>query len=304
MKAEEKNYRRFKDVEPSPRDRSWGTTVTTAGFEHICHAGDEYNINNAGYNFNENGRCVLNEYRLIYITRGAGHFESASYSKVKLGAGMMAMLFPGEWHSFHPDEESGWDCYWVGFNGVNIDNRIRNSFFAFRHCIYRVGVDEKITTTFHDILDIIEKEKKGYQQFAAGLVESLIGRIYYMNENNSTGESNIVKVINQAKSMMKEETANEMSVEEIALSLGVTYSMFRREFKRICGISPGQYRLEQKLAKAADMLLNSNASIAEVAHSLHFDSLGQFSRREKASHRLNTVNTVTQTYNSRNLFKT
>lgn len=277
MKTEEINSRRFKDVEASPRDRSWGTTVTTAGVEHIYRADEQYDANHAGYNYNENGRRVLNEYRLIYITRGAGYFESASYSKVRLTAGMMAMLFPGEWHTFHPDLESGWDCYWVGFNGINIDNKIRNSFFAFRHCIYRVGVDDKIVTTFQDILEIIEKENKGYQQFAAGLVDSLIGRIYYMNENKSTGESFIVRVINQAKGIMKEEAPNEMTVEEIAVSLGVSYSMFRREFKRLCGISPGQYRLEQKLVKATELLVSTNDCIAEIARKLHFESIGQFS---------------------------
>lgn len=277
MKTEDKSYKRFKDVEASPRDRSWGTTVTTAGVEHVSSSGEEYDITHAGYKYDENGRKVLNEYRLIYITRGSGYFESASYSKVKLTAGMMAMLFPGEWHSFYPDSESGWDCCWVGFNGINVDNKIRNSFFAFRHCIYRVGVDEKIVTIFHDILEILEKENKGYQQFAAGLVESLIGRIYYMNENNTTGESFIVRVVNQAKSIMKEDTPDEMTVEEIAVSLGVTYSMFRREFKRLCGISPGQYRLEQKLARATELLVSTNEGITEIAHRLHFDNIGQFS---------------------------
>ena len=153
MKTEEINYKRFKDVEASPRDKSWGTTVTAAGMEHIANTKELYEESHAGCKFNENGRNVLNEYRLIYITRGAGYFESASYSKVKLTAGMMAMLFPGEWHSFHPDKECGWDCYWVGFNGINIDNKIRNSFFAFRHCIYRLGVDDKVISTLQEILD-------------------------------------------------------------------------------------------------------------------------------------------------------
>ena len=277
MKTEEINYKRFKDVEASPRDRSWGTTVTAAGMEHIVNTEEQHEESHAGCKFNENGRSVLNEYRLIYITRGAGYFESASYSKVKLTAGMMAMLFPGEWHSFQPDKECGWDCYWVGFNGINIDNKIRNSFFAFRHCIYRLGVDDKVIATLQEILDVIEKEKKGYQQLAAGLIDSLIGRIYYMNENHSTGESYIVRVINQAKSIMREDITSEKSIEEIAASLGVTYSMFRREFKHICNISPGQYRLEQKLSKAMELLLTTNDSIAEIANKLHFENIGQFS---------------------------
>ena len=275
---ENKKVEHFKYLQISPRDKSWGLAVTTAGFQHV-HPGEMYPLSSHpdGYNFPENKRRVLNEYQLIYITRGSGYFESASCSKTRIEAGMMFMLFPGEWHTFAPDPSTGWDDHWVGFNGSFIDDKIKHGFLTFKNCIFKVGVDERIINTYHEIFDIIYNEKKGFQQMVASLTISLIGRIYYVELNHSFGDSYMSRIINQAKIIMKEDTTSSKSLEDIASSLNISYSLFRREFKNKCGISPGQYRLEIKLAKAKELLYSTNLSIAEISTKLNFECLGQFS---------------------------
>lgn len=267
----------YRYLQISPRDRSWGLAVTTAGFQHV-HPGEEYPLSThpEGYRFPENKRRVINEYQLYYITRGSGFFESASCSRTRIEAGMMFMLFPGEWHSFAPDPDTGWDDHWVGFNGSFMDDKIRNGFFTFRNCVFRVGVNESMVDTFHEILDIAADEKKGYQQLIASLAISLIGRLHYEDTNHTNGDTYIMRVINQAKTVMREDMDNQ-PLEEIAESLGISYSLFRREFRRKCGISPGQYRLELRLAKAKELLYSTNISIAEISSMLHFECIGQFS---------------------------
>ena len=267
----------YRYLQISPRDRSWVLAVTTAGFQHV-HPGEEYPLSAhpEDYRFPENRRRVINEYQLYYITRGSGFFESASCSRTRIEAGMMFMLFPGEWHSFAPDPDTGWDDHWVGFNGSFMDDKIRNGFFTFRNCVFRVGVNESMVDTFHEILDIAADEKKGYQQLIASLAISLIGRIHYEDTNHTNGDTYIMRVINQAKTVMREDMDNQ-PLEDIAESLGISYSLFRREFRRKCGISPGQYRLELKLAKAKELLYSTNISIAEISSMLHFECIGQFS---------------------------
>lgn len=268
----------FKHLQISPKDKSWGLAVTTAGYQHVSPEDASYlSLHPDGYPFPEDGRRVLNEYQLVYITRGSGYFESASCSRTKIEAGTMFMLFPGEWHTFSPDPTTGWDDHWVGFNGSIIDDKIKTGFFTFKNCVFRIGVDEHITDTYHDILDIVSSERKGHQQMAAGLVFSLIGRVYYEDLNHSFGDSYMTRVINQAKAIIKEDTCGAHDLEDIAESLGISYSLFRREFKRMCGTSPGQYRQELKLAKAKEMLYSTNLSIAQIANQLHFECLGQFS---------------------------
>lgn len=267
----------YRYLQISPRDKSWGLAVTTAGFQHV-RPGESYPLSThpEGYRFQENRRRIINEYQLYYITRGAGYFESASCSRTRIEAGMMFMLFPGEWHSFAPDPETGWDDHWVGFNGSFMDDKIRNGFFTFRNCVFKVGVNESMIETFHEILDIASEEKKGYQQLISSLAISLIGRIHYEDINHTNGDTYIVRVINQAKTVMREDMDNQ-PLEEIAQSLGISYSLFRREFRKKCGISPGQYRLELKLAKAKELLYSTNMSIAEISSMLHFECIGQFS---------------------------
>lgn len=189
----------------------------------------------------------------------------------------MFMLFPGEWHSFAPDPETGWDDHWIGFNGSFMDDKIRNGFFTFRNCVFKVGVNESMIETFHEILDIASEEKKGYQQLISSLAISLIGRIHYEDINHTNGDTYIERIINQAKAVMKEDTTNNEPLENIAHSLGVSYSFFRREFKKRCGVSPGQYRLELRLIKAKELLLSTNLSIADISAKLHFECIGQFS---------------------------
>ncbi len=268
----------YKYLQISPRDKSWGLAVTTAGFQHV-HPGDSYPLSSHpdGYKFPENRRRVLNEYQLYYITRGEGYFESASCSRTKIEAGMMFMLFPGEWHTFAPSPDTGWDDHWIGFNGNFMDDKIRAGFFTFKNCVFKVRVDEKIIDTYHEILDIVSDEKKGYQQAAASLAISLIGRIHYEDINHTYGDTYITRIINQAKAVMKEDLANNQPLEDIANSLNISYSLFRREFKRKCGISPGQYRLELRLAKAKELLLTTNMSVADISSKLHFECIGQFS---------------------------
>jgi AraC-like DNA-binding protein len=86
-----------------------------------------------------------------------------------------------------------------------------------------------------------------------------------------------MRIINQAKVIMKEDMTGNMDLESIARALNVSYSLFRREFKNKCGISPGQYRQELKLAKAKELLYSTNMSIAEISSRLNFECIGQFS---------------------------
>ena len=115
------------------------------------------------------------------------------------------------------------------------------------------------------------------QQLAASLTISLIGRLYYEGLNHTLGDTYITRIINQAKVILKEDIQGSKSLEQIAASLDISYSLFRREFKNKCGISPGQYRQEIKLARAKELLNSTNMSIAAISSMLHFECIGQFS---------------------------
>jgi AraC-like DNA-binding protein len=259
-------------------DEDWGIVVTTVGYQFIPPQG-QYPLfpHPDKYNFKPQTGRVLNEYQLVYITKGSGYFASNSCKLQKITAGTIIILFPGEWHDYYPDKETGWDEHWVGFRGVHIDKRVEKHFFTKEEPLLHIGISDTIVSLYDDILKFAIQEKSGYQELISSIVLHILGSIYYKKRNKSFTNTYVVDKINEARILMKEQIENPESPDQIASQLGLGYSWFRRMFKEYTGVSPAQYQQQQRLLKAKELLTASNLNISEIAYSLKFENAGQFS---------------------------
>lgn len=261
----------------SATDEDWGIVVTTIGYQFIPPMG-QYPLSPHpdNYNFKPQSGRILNEYQLVYITKGSGYFSSQSCKLQRVKAGTMILLFPGEWHSYYPDKEEGWDEYWVGFRGVNIDKRVEKRFFTKEEPLHQIGLSATLVGLYEDILKFAEQERSGYQQMISGIVLHILGSVHYKEKNNSFTNTYIIDKINEARILMKENLEHPLSPEEIAEKLGLGYSWFRRMFKEYTGVSPAQYQLQQRLLRAKELLTSTSKNISEIAYELNFENSGQF----------------------------
>ena len=120
-------FSRYLPVEPTLLD--WGMYVLDAGYFDVP-AGSEYPVGKhpEEYLFSwEKGR-VLEEFQMVYLSRGQGVFECEDKKPVKVKAGDMMLLRPGMWHRYKPDSETGWAESWVGFQG-EYAQRLMEKFF-------------------------------------------------------------------------------------------------------------------------------------------------------------------------------
>ena len=123
------------------------------------------------------GGRILNEYQLVYITKGSGYFASQSCPEAPVKAGTVMLLFPGEWHSYHPDDATGWDEYWVGFKGSYIDDRVANRFLVREQPLHNIGISSGIVSLYEEILQLASAEKAGCQQMMSSIVLHILGSI-------------------------------------------------------------------------------------------------------------------------------
>ena len=91
----------------------------------------------------------------------------------------------------------------------------------------------------------------------------------------------IYLVKNQAQLKMLEAMGEAVDFQLLAKQLGMSYSNFRRVFKKETGHAPGEYFIEMKINRAKQLLL-ADKSIQEVADLLGFDSTYYFSRLFKS----------------------
>ena len=266
------------------RDLKWGLTVSTVGYEEIA-PGDPYPTKGHadGYYFNiEKGR-VLNEYQLLYNPEGEGVFESAHCPQTKIKAGDMFLLFPGEWHTYHPNPRVGWKSHWIGFKGRNMDDRVKAGFLTPEKPIYHVGYSAIIEGLYHRAFAAAREEAAYSQQEMAGLVNHLIGKMYSLERNIELSRNQQqVDMIDKARWRIRESLESETTIQGIAEELGVSYSNFRKLFKEYTGLSPSTYQQELRLLRAKELLSTTDLSIKEIAYRLNFESPDYFSAKFKA----------------------
>lgn len=265
------------------RDLQWGLTISTVGYEEIA-PGDPYPTRGHadGYYFDlDNGR-ELNEYQLLYNPEGEGVFKSAHQKEVRLKEGDLFLLFPREWHSYHPLKETGWKSYWIGFKGKNIDDRVAAGFLSPEKPIYHVGYSADIIQLYKSAYKTAVEEKAYSQQLLAGLVNHLVGMMYSLERNIELSKDNAhVDMINRARLRIREALESSLTIQQIAEELGVSYSNFRKQFKLYTGLSPAIYQQDLKLQRAKELLTTTDLSIKEIAYRLNFDSPDYFSAKFK-----------------------
>lgn len=259
------------------QDMAWGMVITTTGHQDI-EAGANYpSVNHpSNYLFSTGRGRVLNEYQLVYISRGKGWFQSRSVRKTEIQEGMFFILFPGEWHNYYPDPRTGWCESWIGFYGTNMDNRCKSGFFTPGKTIFNSGIQDEILSLFKKAVKISQEQHAGYQQMLAGIVNFLLGIAYSEDRRMSFEEMKISNTINKAKIFMQENVSGNMSGEEVAERIGMSYSKFRRIFKDYTGFAPAQYIKEIRLSKARELLTHTILSCQEIAYTLGFESPAYF----------------------------
>jgi AraC-like DNA-binding protein len=256
----------------STENNLWNTNVNTIGFESILpHASYPSTGHPQQYSFNfERGR-VLQEFQLVYITKGSGQFATQQIEKCDISEGTVIILKPGEWHTYRPDETTGWECYWVGFSGMGAEN------LSSMNQLIKIGYDEEMVGLYRKILDVSNDERPGYQQLLPGILIHLVAYLVYRANDKNWRDKQVIDKIDKARLIIREKINTQLSAEEIAASLNMSYTWFRRMFRQYTGLAPAQYIAQMKIQKAKEMLSVSNKTIKEIAIYLGFESIDYFS---------------------------
>lgn len=204
------------------RDAQWGLTISTVGKETIAPLEDYPTKGHAdGYYFDIKKGRVLDEYQLLYQPEGEGVFQSEHCPETIIRAGDIFMLFPGEWHTYHPKKEKGWKSYWIGFKGKNIDDRVKHGFLSVEKPIYHVRFSNEIINLYEEAYRTAIEEAAFHQQTLAGIVNHLIGLIYSLERNIELNkDSKHVNIINKARLRIRESLEENLTIQELAQELG------------------------------------------------------------------------------------
>jgi AraC-like DNA-binding protein len=272
----------FRYLTFSEEDEKWQIVCTDAGHNEIGPF-TEYPPHKGGHPSSFKSVAVgrtLNEYQVIYITKGSGSFETRGLS-LPVSAGSVMILFPGVRHVYKPDYEVGWTEYWVGFKGPYADNLQGQGFLSPDRPLYEIGLRNDILEAFTRILDLVRSQEPLYQPRASSAAIALVAEILAC-DRMAAQFSHSESLVQKAKFLMEESVYGEINLGAICETLGVSPSRLNEVFKAYTSMTPYQYFIGIKMHKAKELLERGDRAIKEVAFRLGFRDEYYFSRLFKS----------------------
>ena len=81
----------------------------------------------------------------------------------------------------------------------------------------------------------------------------------------------------RARDLLREVHDDHVPIEVVARAAGLSPFHFIRRFEAVFGVTPHQYRIRARLARARDLLALGSGSVTDVCMEVGFSSLGSFS---------------------------
>lgn len=274
-----KEFRNYTITDLSLTKEHLGIQILNLGHNvHLANIAYPDNLHPSDYHFKwEEGRS-LKEYQIIYISKGEGIFEARNFAPQIVEAGTIILLYPGLWHRYKPNTETGWEEYWVGFTGNYAHHLLEQACFDPQKPIIKVGFNEHFLDTFSTLIEAVEIPDNDHQTLSAFLLIQLLGIVHasvLMLQKNRTNKEEIIYSI---ANNIKQNWQQDINFELLAKQHNVSYVWFRKAFKEVIGSAPNQYLLAIKLKKAELLLKESNASLSEIADKCGFTTAFYLSR--------------------------
>ena len=206
------------------------------------------------------GPWVRMNWVLHYVVSGFGEFEINS-KVYKIGPGDIFVIPPLKETYYKADSEKPWNYIWLGFTA---DIPLPQ---AFNSPVMRISGSGRI---FEDMLSCKTMEN--------GKAAFLCSKLWELISLTLEGEEPAADYIKKARSIMKAEYANGITIAQVSEILGLDRSYFSTIFKEKTGVSPQQYLMRLRLEKAAELMTIHGESPSVAALSVGYPDIYHFSK--------------------------
>jgi len=281
-------YSRFFPVHASTAQ--WGLSVTGVGVTEIPRqsAFSLFGLPDL-YQFTWARGRTLAEYGFLYVAGGEGLFESMPTGVRKVGAGDAMVLFPGVWHRYRPDRESGWKIYWVNGNGEQLHGLVHQGFFSPEEPLVHVEVGPKVQASYERLLKMAEDESADNPLLlSAGMLE-IIARFSSRPRSPVVPGSAMGEALKSRDSLVAKAVcfiwnapSRSLTVECVASASGLARRSLERRFQNALGHTIYEEIVRCRVERAKRFLQDTSMPVKQVAMKAGFpntDRMGKVFQR-------------------------
>jgi len=217
---------------------------------------------------------------LVYTLEGAADYVDSTGVRTVLRKGMLVWTKPGVHQSYGPQRGVRWSEFFMWFGGPMFDTWQTQGFPGERS---RLLVLEPLEYWLKRFCELV-------QPSAAAPVESELVRLCHLQQilaealqideaGRQTADMTVWR--EAACRQLAEGTLTSPPLTEIAASMHVSYTLFRKRFLLLTGTTPSQYRAGEIIRRASRRLLETDDPLSQIAADMGFHDAFHFSRRFK-----------------------
>lgn len=222
------------------------------------------------------GEEVRDFYLIHYVMHGRGVYTLNGIN-FSVGPGQAFLIYPHMPINYVADEEDPWEYCWVGFNGADAGLLMDASRFTPQQPVLTLHDPNSFCDLLLDIYQLrgnlpheILLMTSGLYRVMAYLVSE---RADHAPEHSNPG----IDHLQHACDYIAEHYRESLSIEQLALQLGLCRSQLYRIFKQHTGLSPQRYLMEFRIRQACNLLANEHLSVKVTALSVGFNDPLYFS---------------------------
>lgn len=222
------------------------------------------------YNFN------INYYSCFVLLRGRGFYINDAGEKTPIEAGDLVQRLPNVCHSTEVYPDGEWLEFYISFGKGTFDYLKQLNLIVINSPIIKPHTTLDTYRTFSHLLERLKCANSSMLPSlhleAQAIVLSLHEGLHKKNDDTSN------LIINEACRILSSRINQIVDLDKLSHDVNMSYENLRKIFKNKVGISPIQYRIEQKMKQAKLMLL-SNVSIKEVAQLTGYSDTYSFTKQ-------------------------
>lgn len=146
--------------------------------------------------------------------------------------------------------------------------------------VINAGMDQLLVDRFVEFTEQLGRFKPN--ELSLLIIEFQILLYYLKSRQERIGKNEETeKKINHACQLLVEDFDKKIIIPDIARKVGLGYELFRKEFRRLVGISPQEFRIRSRVEEADNMIRSERWTLVEVAEQLGYPDYATFAKQYK-----------------------
>ena len=214
----------------------------------------------------------------ILCEAGAGWCEMGDV-RHDVQAGEVLVIPPRQPHRYYADEDDPWSIWWLHVTGADLADLLAAIGLDLARPTAPAADPVQAADLIESICnDLARDETSSSLTAAAGAAWHLLAQLAADRHRRSVCDASI----NRIQAHLREHLAEPFSVPGLAADAGFSTSHFSARFHAVTGFSVTEYVKRLRMARARELLLTTDRSIADIAEEVGYPDQFYFSRQFRA----------------------